>query len=114
MKSRPVAVVETTMFSSWADRYLTESERERLTFAVASDPKVGDVIPGLHGLRKLRWRRPGSGKRGGYRVIYFFLSDRAPIFLMAGYSKSAQEDLSPDEKRKLSRMALDIKYSLSD
>jgi hypothetical protein len=32
-------------------------------------PEAGDVIRGSGGVRKLRWKAPGRGKRSGYRVI---------------------------------------------
>jgi hypothetical protein len=112
MQSIPIAVTETTRFSAWADRNLSEDERQLLTMAVASEPTAGVLIPGLHGLRKLRWRRPGSGKRGGYRVIYYFHSDSVPIFLVAAYSKASQEDLSPAEKASLKNWTSDLKRLL--
>ena len=34
------------------------------------NPEEGKVIPGSKGLRKLRIRAIGRGKRGGARVIY--------------------------------------------
>jgi hypothetical protein len=37
---------------------------------VARNPLAGDEMPGTGGLRKLRWRRAGVGKRGGARVTY--------------------------------------------
>ena len=44
------------------------------------------------------------GKRGGYRVIYYFHDDRVPLFLMTAYAKSVQEDLTPAEKRSLMKL----------
>jgi len=37
---------------------------------------MGVLIPGTGGLRKLRWEdaRRSKGKRGGLRVIYYYLS----------------------------------------
>ena len=39
--------------------------------------RVGDVIPGSGGCRKVRWNRAGFGKSGGVRIIYF---NRLAIF----------------------------------
>jgi hypothetical protein len=49
------------------------SEAELMEFRLwlAGNPLAGDVIPGAGGLRKVRWSRPGMGKRGGARVVYF-------------------------------------------
>jgi hypothetical protein len=46
---------------------------------IAANPDVGDVIPDTGGLRKVRWTRPGTGKRGGVRVINFDYDDFMPL-----------------------------------
>ena len=40
--------------------------------AIAADPTVAPVIPGIEGIRKLRWSGSGRGKRGGVRTIYIY------------------------------------------
>jgi len=71
----------------------------RLEAAIAAHPTAGDVIPGLRGLRKLRFALAGRGKRGGGRAIYFLMLAEDTVIMLFAYSKSAQEDLSPDQKR---------------
>ena len=55
-------------------------------------PEAGDLIPGSGGLRKLRWRMMGKGKRGGLRIIYnwdvpdesfFMLRSNGYVFIRA-------------------------------
>jgi len=111
MSRGPVTVAELTRFTAWADRNLAELERQDLALFLAFRPLSGEVIPGLHGLRKLRWKRPGQGKRGGYRVIYYFHDERLPLFLMAAYAKSSQADLTPDEKRALVKLVEGIRVT---
>jgi hypothetical protein len=60
---------------------------------VIRDPKAGDVIPASGGIRKVRWSRAGSGKRGGVRVIYFNHLSNGEIWLLPIYSKSARENI---------------------
>jgi hypothetical protein len=50
------------------------SDEERGAFVdfIARNPEVGKLIPETGGVRKVRWGRQGSGKRGGVRVIYFY------------------------------------------
>jgi hypothetical protein len=62
---------------------------------LANNPLSGDVIPGTRGLRKVRWSRPGMGKRGGARVIYYNLLDRGRIWLLMAYTKAKYDNLSP-------------------
>ncbi len=78
---------------------LTEEEYGALCFEIARSPRIGVVVQGTGGIRKLRWARRGMGKRGGVRVIYYSHADDLPIFMLAAYSKSEKIDLSPTEKR---------------
>ncbi len=41
--------------------------------AIASNPAAGDVIQGLGGIRKIRFRLGSRGKSGGGRAIYFLM-----------------------------------------
>ena len=66
---------------------------------IAIDPACGDPIPGLGGIRKVRFRLGGRGKRGGGRAIYFLMvADDAAIMLFA-YAKNEREDLSADQRK---------------
>ena len=53
--------------------------------------------------------RKGKGKRGGLRVIYYFYNETAPIFLLTIYGKGVQEDLTPEQKKKLTSLAKVLK-----
>jgi hypothetical protein len=53
----------------------------------------------------LRWAVPGRGKRGGARVIYYFLNNAAPLLALDVYAKSAREDLSEEQKKQLRMVA---------
>ena len=65
----------------------------------------GVLIPDTGGVRKLRWGRQGSGKRGGARVIYFYHHADAPLYLLLAYAKAQREDMTPDEKRAVADLA---------
>ncbi|WP_052004306.1 hypothetical protein, partial [Halomonas sp. PBN3] len=51
------------------------------------------VEPGTGGVRKVRWRRQGSGKRSGVRVIYYNTLDDGQVWLLIVYSKSKFDNL---------------------
>ena len=56
--------------------YSPNSNKTNLLIEIASNPLAGDVIPGTGGLRKVRYSRQGTGKRGGVRVVHYnVLSD---------------------------------------
>jgi len=66
---------------------------------IARNPEAGDVIRDSGGVRKVRWGRQGTGKRGGARVIYFFHDKEMPLYLLMVYAKAVRADLSPDAKK---------------
>ncbi len=70
--------IETPLFQRQAAKLWTDEQRLDFLAWLAANPDAGDVIPGADGARKVRWVLPGTGKRGGERVIYFnFAADDA-------------------------------------
>jgi hypothetical protein len=67
-------------------------------------PEQGAVIPGSGGLRKLRWAAVGRGKRGGLRVIYYWVPDEEVFYMLYAYAKNEQGDLTPAQVRILVRL----------
>lgn len=100
--------LELTEFHKWVRKNRLSSAVERLKVEIVANPDVGDVIPGGGGIRKVRMAARGRGKSGGYRVIYVLVVNRTVAVLIDGYSKSEQDDLSPDEIRVMARMVPDI------
>lgn len=49
----------------------SKQEIEALEQEIASNPLAGDVIPGLGGIRKIRFGMAGKGKKGGGRAVYY-------------------------------------------
>ena len=62
------------------------------------------MISGSGGLRKVRWAAPGTGKRGGLRVIYYWAVGEQAFYLLYVYTKSEQGDLTPAQVRQLGRL----------
>lgn len=108
MQTRPVTVAETQAFARAAAKIWSEDEVTALVDHVAHHPEAGDLIPGTGGVRKLRWGRSGSGKRGGARVIYFYYRPDTPLYLLLAYPKAQATDLSPDEKKSVTALAVAI------
>ncbi|MCA3305531.1 MAG: hypothetical protein ING00_06960 [Roseomonas sp.] len=77
----------------------SSTDMGRLEAEIAVNPQAGDVIPGLMGLRKIRFALGNKGKRGGGRAVYFLMvSDDVAIMIFA-YAKSAQEDLTTEQRK---------------
>lgn len=109
MSTLPITVAETQAFARAAARIWNEAELADLVDFVAHNPEAGDVIPGTGGVRKLRWARTGSGKRGGARVVYFHYRPDCPLYLLLAYAKAHATDLSADEKKAVAAFAAAIK-----
>ena len=94
---------EAPAFTRHLPRYLDDEQYRALQVALATAPEMGDLMPGTGGFRKLRWAdvRPGKGRRGGLRVIYFWFDGKDQIWLMTIYDKSEAADLRPEQKRML-------------
>lgn len=93
-----MTVIETPSFVRDAAGLLSDEERLELITYVASNPDAGDVIAGTGGVRKLRWGIAGKGKRGSARVIYYYLNESIPLFLLGAYAKSRKANLSAAER----------------
>jgi len=103
------AVLETSIFSRRADALLSREERTELIDTLAREPLAGAVIPGLGGVRKLRFAPKGRGKSGAFRVIYYVLMDDLPILALLLYGKNEQGDLSSAQRKMVAALAAEMK-----
>lgn len=60
-----VRFVETSVFTRRITDALSDDEYRLLQEALLRRPAQGDLIEGAGGVRKLRWKEQGRGKRGG-------------------------------------------------
>jgi hypothetical protein len=103
---RLITVAETPLFSRQAIEVWNDAEREAFIDFIARNPGEGDLIPETGGVRKIRWVRPGSGKRGGARDL--FLSQRRPTSLFAdGLCKGASGEPNGGRKEDRSKAGSD-------
>ena len=65
------------------------------------NPEEGAIVPDSGGVRKLRWRREGDGKRGGLRIIYFVRYQPNEFCLLTIYAKTKQENAPAHILRRL-------------
>ena len=97
-------VIETLLFQKQWPLYWTEEERGEFAVYVAENPGAGDVVPGSGGIRKVRWRRAGSGKSSGVRVIYFTRTVEEEIVLLTLYAKSTTDNLTGAKLKEIRRV----------
>ncbi len=98
-------VVELPEFIRRAKKLLRETERESLVEYLAANPLAGVLLEGTGGIRKLRWKREGTGKSGGVRVIYYYHDGRYPLFLLTLFGKSEQSNINNAERNILAKLA---------
>jgi hypothetical protein len=96
--------IETPVFTGVIQRLLDDEAYRRLQVALMLRPEQGPVIRGSGGLRKVRWGRSGSGKRGGLRIIYFWERSGAVFYMLYAYAKNEQGDLTAAQVRTLGRL----------
>ena len=104
-------VAETPTFTRQAEKLFSEAEKQELIAFLAANPEEGDVIPDTGGVRKVRFAASGRGKRGGARVIYYYLDETVPLYALLVYPKNAKADMTPDEKRAASALVAALKAS---
>ena len=85
--------IETSSFTRLVYDYLTEIEFIGLQNLLFYAPESGDVVPGSGGVRKIRWKVTGRGKRGGVRVIYYFKKREDQIWFLTIYQKNEIENI---------------------
>ena len=107
-------VFHTNPFRSAVKKLLTADELAAFENFISVRPDHGQVMPGLGGLRKVRWARAGKGKRGRVRVIYFYAIIRNAVYLIDIYAKAKAADLCPENKRRLLRFVEELKRTLKE
>ena len=97
--------LETPLFTRLLGDYLTDDSYRELQRALMENPEMGNLIPGTGGFRKVRWEdaRRGKGRRGGLRIIYYYLAADHQTWFFTLYDKDEAADLTTEEKKVLKR-----------
>jgi len=85
--------IESSIFERVLPAYLDDDEYSELQQYLIQNPEAGEVVPGSGGLRKVRWARPGAGKRGGLRIIYFVRHRPNEFWMLTLYAKAKRENI---------------------
>jgi len=99
-----LTVAELPEYIRRVSKLMAESERQDIVDYLAAHPRAGDLMEGTGGIRKLRWRRGGRGKSGGVRVIYYYHSDRMPLYLLTVFAKNERANLSKADRNALAAL----------
>jgi hypothetical protein len=85
--------IESSVFARMIPAYLDDDEYSELQQFLMQNPEAGEVVPGSGGVRKMRWARPGTGKRGGLRIIYFVRYQPNEFWLLTLYAKAKHDNV---------------------
>jgi mRNA-degrading endonuclease RelE of RelBE toxin-antitoxin system len=94
-----VRFIETIAFTRHVVEVMSDDEYRRLQQALLARPTHGVLIPGTGGARKIRWGTQVGGKRGGFRIIYYWHAARQIFLMLYLYSKTEQGDLTSTQRR---------------
>jgi hypothetical protein len=85
--------IESSVFEAIRSVYLDDDEFAELQQYMMVHPESGQLVPGSGGVRKLRWKRPGMGKRAGLRVIYFVRFEPNEFWMLSIYAKAKLDNV---------------------
>ena len=107
--------VELPIFRSrWKDMGLNDDDLKRLQEELLADPKIGAVMQGTGGVRKMRFAFEQRGKSGSVRVIYVDFEVYEKIFLITAYPKSEKDNLTASERNEIKQMIHALEEQLKE
>lgn len=80
---------------------MTDDDLRRLETELNANPKVGAVLRGTGGARKMRFSFPKRGKSGSVRVIYVDFEVREMLYFVDVFAKSEKDNISAAERNEL-------------
>ena len=93
---------------------LDDHDLKRLQEELLADPKVGAVMRGTGGVRKMRFAFEQKGKSGSVRVIYVDFEVYEKIFLITAYPKNEKDNLSDSERNEIKQMIHALEEQLKE
>ena len=93
---------------------LTDRDLARLQEELLADPKIGPIIRGTGGVRKMRFAFEHRGKSGSIRVIYVDFEIHEKIFLITAYTKDEKDNLSDSEKAEIKQLIKMLEQQLKE
>jgi hypothetical protein len=98
----------------WKKLGLTDDDLNRLEYCLLKNPKIGKVLEGSGGVRKMRFAFVDRGKSGSVRVIYVDFEVQKDLYLLDVFQKADKENLSKEEKNELKKVVRLIELSYEE
>ena len=107
--------VELPIFQTrWKAMGLTDDDLKQLQEQLLADPRIGAVMRGTGGVRKMRFAFEHRGKSGSIRVIYIDFEVYEKIYLITAYTKAENDNLSDAEKNELKQLIKALERQLNE
>ena len=100
----PARVIATRTYEKRIAKLLPLEDRTEMENASPPIRSVTRWCPGTKGVRKARWSRPGMGKSGGVRLIYYFWMGPNAVVLITVYAKNEKENLTDADKKEIRKI----------
>lgn len=91
---------------------MSDEEREALIDHLAANPTAGVKLEGTGGCRKFRYKRPGKGKSGSYRIVTFYGGSDIPVVLLTVFGKGEKDNLTKAERNALKKLVEKLEVQL--
>ncbi len=107
--------VELPIFQTrWKAMGLTDDDLKQLQEQLLAYPRIGAVMRGTGGVRKMRFAFEHRGKSGSIRVIYIDFEVYEKIYLITAYTKAEKDNLSDAEKNELKQLIKALERQLNE
>ncbi|MDO8502126.1 MAG: type II toxin-antitoxin system RelE/ParE family toxin [Gemmatimonadaceae bacterium] len=93
--------IQTTIYASAAKRLLDDEQQREIELLICADPKGGELEAGV---RKIRIPMSGRGKRGGGRVVYYYIKRKGRVYLLDVFPKNQRASLTRAEKNEVRKL----------
>ena len=90
--------------NAWKEMGLTDGDLRRLQEELLADPRLGSVMQGTGGVRKMRFALENQGKSGSVRIIYVDFVIYEKLYLLTAYPKSEKDNLTKAERNELKKL----------
>ncbi len=100
--------IETPTFTRLITGLLDDDEYSNLQDELVKRPDIGDLIKNGGGIRKLRWKRAGTGKGGGIRVIYYWITEDDQFLMLVAYPKAVKDNMTDKETAVLRKLVKEL------
>ena len=105
---KAMVFIETPTFTRLITALLDDDEYSKLQDELVKRPDIGDLIKDGGGIRKFRWKRAGTGKSGGIRVIYYWVTEGDQLLMLVAYPKSVKDNLTDKETAILRKLVKEL------